>query len=242
MGFLRLFPVRRLWSAEAVAPAVLVGLLAGAVTVPARAETVLQEAGTIYPAESTYSFDGTAGQSITITLDSPDFDPVLSLLDSSETVIASNDDFGGTLNAKIIITLPADDTYTVVAKSFSGQGGDYDLMVRTSTEFEITYAEAETLALAEDYSEAVVVYTKAIEIDPDQSSAYLGRAQSVLGQVYLDQGEAIEGPGDIPLEARELVIADFEKAADLLEASGSQDWAISLREQADVLRNADLPN
>jgi tetratricopeptide (TPR) repeat protein len=242
MGFLRLFSVGPLSSARVIASAALAGLLASTATLPTQADTVLQEAGTIYPAESTYPFDGTAGQTITISLESADFDPVLTLLDPSKTEIASNDDFGGTLNAKIIVTLPADGTYTVVAKSFSGQGGDYDLVVRSSTEFEMTYAEAETLALAEDYAGAIAAYTKAIEIDPNQSSAYLGRAQAILGQVYVDQGEAIEGPEDIPLEVRELVISDFEQAANLLEAGGSVDWAVSLREQAEVLRNVAPPN
>ncbi|WOD37667.1 pre-peptidase C-terminal domain-containing protein [Nodosilinea sp. E11] len=236
MGFLRLF------SAGIVAPVTLLGLLAGPTILPARADTILEEAGTIYPAESTYTFEGTAGQTMTITLDSTDFDPVLTLRDAEGTEIAFNDDFGGTLNSKITITLPADGTYTVVARSFSGQGGDYDLVVRTATEFEITLAEAEALVLAEDYPDAIVAYTEAIALDPDQPSAYLGRAQAVLGQVYLEGGEAIEGPEDIPLEARELVIADFEQAANLFEASGSEDWAISLREQAEVLRNLNGPN
>ncbi|MFQ4137602.1 PPC domain-containing protein [Nodosilinea sp. PGN35] len=232
MGLLRLFSAGRLWSAV-VAPAALVGLLVGS---PARADTVLEEAGTIYPAESTYTFEGTAGQALTITLESEDFDPVLSLLDPTAAEIAFNDDFGGTLNSTIIVELPEDGTYTVVARSFSGQGGDYALVVRASTEFEISYAEAETLALAEDYPAAIAAYTAAIEVDPDQSSAYLGRAQAILGQVYMEQGDQIEGPEDIPPEARELVIADFEQAATLFEANGSEDWAASLREQAAVLR------
>ncbi|TVQ05630.1 MAG: hypothetical protein EA368_19030 [Leptolyngbya sp. DLM2.Bin27] len=236
MGFPRLF------AAGVIVPAALVGLLAGPLARLAQADTVLQEAGTIYPAESTYPFEGTAGQQITITLDSTDFDPVLTLLDPSETEIAFNDDFGGSLNSKIIITLPEDGTYTVVARSFSGEGGDYDLVVRASTEFEITFAEAEALVLAEDYPAAIAAYTQAIALDPSQSTAYLGRAQAVLGQVYLEQGEAIEGPEDIPLEARELVIADFEQAAILLEADGSEDWALSLREQVEVLRNLESFN
>ncbi|MGB3136211.1 MAG: pre-peptidase C-terminal domain-containing protein [Nodosilinea sp.] len=208
----------------------------------AQTDTVLQEAGTIYPAEDTYTFDGKSGQAITITLDSEDFDPVLSLLSPDQTEIADNDDFGGTLNSKIIINLPQDGAYTVIAKSFSGQGGDYDLVVRTSTEFETTYAEAESLFRAEDYLGAIAAYTQAIEIDPDQSSAYLSRAQAILGQVYVGQGDAIQGPEDIPLEARESVISDFEQAANLLEESGSTDLAESLREQVELLRGASESN
>lgn len=238
MACLQLFSVGRLFSVAAVVPLTLAGLLANSTASSAQTEPVLQETGTIYPAQATYTFEGTTGQAITITLDSEDFDPVLSLLGPDETEIAANDDFGGTLNSTIILELPEDGAYTVVAKSFSGQGGDYDLVVRASTEFETTYAEAEALALAEDYPGAIDAYTKAIEIDPEQSSAYLGRAQATLGQVYLEQGDAIQGPEDIPLEAREAVIADFEQAATLFEANGSTDWAESLRGQIDVLREA----
>lgn len=239
MGFPWLLSAERILTRAVVAPAALAGLMVGASFLPVRADTVLQEVGTIYPAESTYTFDGKAGQTMTITLESADFDPVLSLLDASESEIASNDDFGGTLNSTIIIALPADGLYTVVAKSFSGQGGDYDLIVRTATEFEATFAKAEALSLAEDFPGAIAAYTEAIEVDPNQSSAYLGRAQAILGQVYLEQGESIAGPEDIPLEARESVIADFEQAATLFEANGSVDWADSLREQAELLRNTE---
>ena len=212
-----------------------------AVALPSRAETFLEDAGTISPAEASYTFDGDEGQAVTIKLDSEDFDPVLTLLDSSGNEIASNDDFGGTLNSAIILTLPADDTYTVIARSFSGQGGDYDLMVRTSTEYETTYAEAQSLSAAEDYPAAIDAYTDAIGLDPEQPSAYLGRAEAYLGQVYLEQGEDIQGPGDIPSEVREAIVADFESAAALIEETGPQDWADSLREQADLLRDSETP-
>jgi hypothetical protein len=101
----------------AAVSAVLTGVALGwPGTLPVQADTLLEEMGEITPAEASYRFDGVAGQAITITLDSDDFDPVLVLLDSSENEIASNDDFGGTLNSTIIVELPADDTYTVIAR------------------------------------------------------------------------------------------------------------------------------
>lgn len=245
MGFLRRFSARQSLTAGfamgLAVPTAWAGLLAGPAALPAQANMVLQETGTIYPAESVYTFEGTAGQTLTLTLESTDFDPVLTLLGPDESELAFNDDFCGSLNSQIIITLPEDGTYSVIARSFSDDGGDYDLVVRPATEFEVTFAEAEALTLAGDYAMAIDTYTEAIEIDPDQSPAYLGRAQAVLGQVYAEQGEAVSGPEDIPLEARALVIADFEQAAELFEASGSSDWALSLREQIDVLRGLDAP-
>jgi hypothetical protein len=230
MGFLKWF------ATVALAPAVLAGGLAGAGTAPAVAIEAIDESGTIYPAQASYTFKGTAGQTVTIILESVDFDPVLSLLGPDDTEVAFNDDFGGTLNSQIIFTLPTDGTYTVVAKSFSGQGGDFDVVVRDANAFEMAYAKAEALVLAEDYPGAIAAFTEAIAIDGQQPSAYLGRAQATLGQVYLDKGDSIQGPEDIPAEARDSVIADFEQAATLLEASGSGDWAASLREQIELLR------
>jgi tetratricopeptide (TPR) repeat protein len=209
------------------------------VALPSRAETLLEDAGTITPAEATYTFEGSQGEAITITLDSEDFDPVLSLFDSSGDEVATNDDFGGTLNSAIILILPADDTYTVIARSFSGQGGEFNLVVRTSTEYETTYTQAQALASEEDYPAAIEAYTSAIALDPDQPSAYLGRAEAYLGQIYLEQGNQIQGPSDIPVEVREAIIADFESAATLIEENGPQDWADSLRQQADFLRNGE---
>lgn len=237
MGSLRHF------SRLAVVANALIGvILSFGATVPVAAETTdtfLQEAGTIVPAEALYTFEGSQGQTVTITLTSDDFDPVLSLLDSSSEEVAYNDDFGGTFNSTIIFELPADDTYTVLARSFSGQGGDYDLVVRTATEFEIAYADGERLAAAEDYAGAIEAYSEAIRLDSDQSSAYLGRAQALLGQMYVEQGDNITGPQDIPADVRELVIADFEQAASLIEATGEESWAQSLREQADFLRTGE---
>jgi len=228
--------------AAAVALACTTTMVGLAVASPSRAETYLEDTGTITPAEASYTFDGSEGQTVTIILSSEDFDPVLSLFDSSGNEVATNDDFGGTLNSTIILTLPADDTYTVVAKSFSGQGGDYSLAVRTSTDYEATYSEAQALAMAEDYTAAIEAYTDAIELDDDQPSAYLGRAEAYLGQVYLEQGDQIQSPSDIPSDVRDAIIADFESAATLIEANGPQDWADSLREQADFLRNGTQPS
>ncbi|MFH7244838.1 MAG: PPC domain-containing protein [Spirulina sp.] len=226
-------PVRSLITLLALASSLGMGL----VTAPVKAqESLLETGGTIVPAESIHTFEGQAGQVVTITLESEDFDPVLSLQNSIGEEIAFNDDFGGSLNSRIVAELPADGTYRVVARSYSGNGGDFDLVVRFATEYEVALAEAEALTNAERYTEAIAAYTTAIALAPDQSIGYLGRAQATLGQVYLEQGPAIEGPEDIPAAARQSVVADFEQAADLIEAEGDVEWANSLREQAAFLQ------
>lgn len=222
------------------ASAIAAGVLcSNSVILPAQAETFLEATDKIIPAEKTYNFEGTQGQQVTVVLNSDDFDPVLSLLDSQGNEVAVNDDFGGSLNSTIILTLPANDTYTVLARSYSGEGGDFDLVIRTSTDFEIAFARGQDLAQQEKYEAAIAAYTEAIGFNPNQPSAYLGRAEAYLGQVSLSQGDALNSPADIPVDIRTAIINDFESAADLIEATGPQDWADELRDQANFLRNVE---
>lgn len=223
--------------------ALTTGLGVGVAALPGRAqEPILKTEGTIVPAEAVYTFAGQAGQVVTITLDSEDFDPVLFLQTATGEEIAFNDDFGGSLNSRIVTELPADGTYRVVARSYSGNGGDFNLMVRLATEYEIVLARAEALTHEDRYSEAMDVYSEAIALDPNQSIGYLGRAQATLGMIYLEQGLMLEGPEDIPAPLRQSIIADLEQAAVLVEAEGDLDWASSLRDQAAFLRGTTNTN
>ncbi|PSN10680.1 hypothetical protein C7271_25650 [filamentous cyanobacterium CCP5] len=202
---------------------------------PAPDQPLIEESGRIEPAKATYSFVGSADQRITIILDSGDFDPVVMLQDDEGNEIASNDDFGGSLNSKLIVSLPADGEYQVVATSYDGQGGDYDLTVRPANPYESLYGEGQDSLAAEKYDEAIAAYSAAIDLEPEEVPAYLGRIEAYLGQVYAE-AENVETPADIPADTKSLIIADFEQAADLIEALGNLGWAQSLREQADVLR------
>lgn len=68
-----------------------------------------------------YSFEGEAGQTVTINLNSDDYDPLLVLLDADGQEVAMNDDGGsGGLNSQIgPFTLPQSGEYTIVADSYS---------------------------------------------------------------------------------------------------------------------------
>lgn len=86
-----------------------------------------------------YTFSGTAGQRIYITLTSANttqLDPYLYLYrgsNTSGTPLNSNDDSGGTLNSRIpansgYLRLPSTGTYTILASSFgAGQSGNYTI-------------------------------------------------------------------------------------------------------------------
>ncbi|MDY6938250.1 MAG: trypsin-like peptidase domain-containing protein [Cyanobacteriota bacterium] len=78
-----------------------------------------------------YSFDGRAGQAVTITLESTEFDTYLVLFDSEGREIGYNDDArNGNTNSMLRVTLPSDGTYQVVVNSYDSTGnGQYTLRV-----------------------------------------------------------------------------------------------------------------
>jgi S1-C subfamily serine protease len=79
-----------------------------------------------------YTFDGQAGQSITIDLTSSDFDAFLILLDPNGEQIQDDDGGGGT-NARLSLTLASTGRYTLMANSYeSGETGSYQLRAQIS--------------------------------------------------------------------------------------------------------------
>ena len=81
-----------------------------------------------------YAFDGKAGQQVTIEMASQEVDAYLILLTEDGSELAQDDDSGGAKNAKIVITLPSDGTYIVLANSYeAGQSGNYRLRLAAST-------------------------------------------------------------------------------------------------------------
>ena len=79
-----------------------------------------------------YQIEGIAGQRISISLDSSDFDTFLGLIDSDHNLVATNDDAASdNLNSYISTVLPQSGTYTVVATSINpNSGGDYRMSMR----------------------------------------------------------------------------------------------------------------
>lgn len=69
-----------------------------------------------------YRFDGRAGERIVVTMNAEQFDPYLDLAlvrGSSLSVIASDDDGGEGVNARLVATLPETGTYLLVASALS---------------------------------------------------------------------------------------------------------------------------
>ncbi|MBE9101257.1 tetratricopeptide repeat protein [Vacuolonema iberomarrocanum] len=193
--------------------------------VPAvQAQVLFEEEGTLMPMEDEYTFEGEAGQMIKIAMTSDEFDTVLALRDASGQEIAFNDDSARSLNSTIITTLPADGTYTIVARSFSGQGGNYDLMVTPASEYDMAYVEGVEYLFSGDFESAIAAFSRAIELNPEEPLT------------YLDRGDTYYSMGNI-----EAVIADYTQAADLYEAQGNMQMAQMLREQLSFLESAPQP-
>lgn len=187
---------------------------------PAQADEIFQQQGELRPMQQEYTFSGRAGQAVTISLTSPDFDTLVVLVDPSGSELATNDDYARSLNSTIVITLPSSGTYKVLARSFSGQGGNYTVTVKPATAFDQAYFNASNLYREGNLDEALTALNEAIRVDPNQPYPYLDR-----GDIYYSQGN---------LDA---VRSDYEHAADLYEQAGDREMAQMLREQLTYLDN-----
>jgi CHAT domain-containing protein len=93
-----------------------------------------------------HTFEGKAGEQIAIELTSSEFDSFLILLDPEKNNLAADDNGGEGNNARIVVTLPATGTYTILANSSeAGQTGNYVLSWQSATAEDLELAEAEKL-------------------------------------------------------------------------------------------------
>ncbi len=91
-------------------------------------DTVIPNDGSFY---DSYNWEGKKGKSLTITLESQDFDPYLAIQSPDGKIIAENDDLQeGSSNAGLTIKLPVDGIYRIIINSYDPKGkGDYTLSV-----------------------------------------------------------------------------------------------------------------
>ncbi|MEM6521885.1 MAG: tetratricopeptide repeat protein [Cyanobacteria bacterium P01_D01_bin.71] len=224
--------------------AAMSGGLALGIATEANAQVILEEQGTIEPALQEYPLAMEAGDVVAIIMTSEDFDTVLTLLGPDGEEVAFNDDYGGTLNSRIVYTAADSGDYTIQSKSFDGEGGNFNIEVRPATEYEVAFNLAQTSVEAQDYETAIAAYTEAIALDNSNPEAYLGRADAYFGQAQAAleaQGEILEDPSDLESDTRDAIVADFEEAATLYEAQGDPFTAQSLREQIQYIETGEFP-
>ena len=85
--------------------------------------------GTLY---DQYTFEGEAGQRITVTLESREFDTYLAVVDDEGNLVAENDDASpDNTNSEVTLTLSRTGTYLVIVNGYStSDRGTYTLIVR----------------------------------------------------------------------------------------------------------------
>ena len=90
-----------------------------------------------------YSYTGSAGQNVTITLNSSSFDAYTGITNETGTFVVEDDDGGGGTNARLTTTLPADGLYIILANSaFPNQFGDYSLIFNSRCTYSLSPASA----------------------------------------------------------------------------------------------------
>ncbi|NEO15426.1 MULTISPECIES: tetratricopeptide repeat protein [unclassified Moorena] len=93
-----------------------------------------------------HTFEGKAGEQITIELSRDEVDPYLILIDPDGNRIAKDNNGGEGKNARITVTLPTTGTYVILANSYNQQvTGNYTLSWRAATPSELLKAKADQL-------------------------------------------------------------------------------------------------
>ena len=81
-----------------------------------------------------YTFSGTAGQQVTITMTSTAIDSWLALFDPSGALAIEDDDSGGGSNSRLTYTLTSTGTWIITATSFAAnETGNYSLQLQCGT-------------------------------------------------------------------------------------------------------------
>ncbi|MEO1353128.1 MAG: CHAT domain-containing protein [Cyanobacteria bacterium J06635_15] len=199
------------------ASASLAQMPGGAVTQEGRltvTEGVLEDGDRVAPDNSlydTHTFEGTAGETVIISLESETFDTYLALVDPNNQVLAQNDDISPeNRNSEIYFTLSTDGQYTVIVNAYDETGrGPYQLSITATTSGATTApspdtpmpGQAEADALLQQgmqqyrsgqFAQAIATWQQALE----QFQA-LGN-ESRISAVYNNLGEAYRSVGQYP--------------------------------------------
>ncbi|MGF1481475.1 MAG: tetratricopeptide repeat protein [Cyanophyceae cyanobacterium] len=203
---------------------------------------------------SAHRFEGQAGQHVTITVTSQQFDPFLGLFDARDQLIASQ---SGADRVSLTVTLPDIGPYTVfVVASQAGETGRYTLSWREASATERELAEAyqlnqQVLALLEqgEYAQAIPLAERALAIRErvlGEEHADVATSVNNLASLYYDQGNYAKAE---PLFRRALRISEealgsnhpdvatsLDNLASLYQAQGNYAEAEPLSQRALAIR------
>ena len=174
-----------------------------------------------------YTFQGSAGDVVAITLISDNFDPYLFLLDGNDTVLSEDDDSAGSLNSRIgPYVIPADGTYTIEAGSFSfvtgGDGGTgaYTLQLETVAVMPLAYDESAS-GTTDDENTIFIYELEAqsgdlisVTLDADSSEVYM-QLNTGDGQLVQETFGGLTSLGPVTLPEADsylLTVSSFDPA------------------------------
>jgi Bacterial pre-peptidase C-terminal domain len=94
----------------------------------AEGDSVLPDDGSLL---DIHAFEGNAGQTITIDVESNEFDPFLIVLDAEGQLVGKNDDISPeNTNARLTVTLPKDGVYRAIVNGYDHTSrGQYRLKI-----------------------------------------------------------------------------------------------------------------
>nr|MCU0474612.1 PPC domain-containing protein [Anaerolineae bacterium] len=146
-------------------------------------ELVVGELG-IVQQSAQYSFEGRAGEVVTIDVRSDAFDPAVALVSGNGDRLALDDDGGGGLNARINrFTLPTDGTYLIVADGFRGFTGDRTLQGRFTVALTVEGEASAPVAQATSTPAPDTAQVTPLPALPSGSTGTLDFGQSAIGEL-----------------------------------------------------------
>ena len=105
---------------------------------------VLASGDSVLPSDNSlydqYTFQGSAGQTVTITVESAEFDTYVAIITPDEKLLAENDDINqSNKNSGLTATLPRNGTYRVIVNGYDNNSrGGYAVSVSTPTHQTVT--------------------------------------------------------------------------------------------------------
>lgn len=101
---------------------------------------VLASGDSVLPSDNSlydqYTFQGTAGQSVTVTVESSNFDTYVAVFSPDGKLLGENDDINqSSKNSGLTVTIPSNGTYRVIVNGYDNKSrGRYALSVSTPTQ------------------------------------------------------------------------------------------------------------
>jgi len=147
-----------------------------------------------------WSLEGVEGETVTIRLESDDYDAYLYLFGPGMTEVLTNDDGGGDLNSELTISFSETGTYTVGAGALSsGAVGSYSLTLSDPIDLATLSTDGRRLRLGSDVTGMLTAADPVVEGKPVQAWAFEARAGDFATIELLsddfDSYLSVAGPG-----------------------------------------------